>query len=426
MHRSCWLLLLGLPACLDSNSHYLTASGRWKLSMGRLAADPEDLPGMSGEQQNEPLLVGSRWCPEISSSAERRAKCFAGGVDGPAQLDGECIELTGAGSVTWRFDRIACDDPAIFLPEQVRLRAVAADEVEGRLVPYLDAMGRRYLVGDFPESISPADDATLIKLAADQPVRFAVNLLAGDRRVAWDGERATLAVETLAGEPPTVALAERATISLQAPAGSEAALSLVVGPSRVALGRIRGVGLDELAELEVVVAYFEEPEVPRQPQAARAVARDREGDLVYGARAEWEVLAGSFPFAPVSLFGERANFDYTTLSDFERDPGESNVCYPTHDLKLRHYTGRIAAHVGGLSAEAELAWSYQYRPDLDTPFAAPDAELPPSSLCQGPGFDELTCACDSGPGPRPAFGSLALLSLGTALCLRRRARRRDR
>ncbi len=426
--RAAWsLLLLGLAAgcpddCDRDPGHYLTESKNWQLSSDHLQADPCDRPGSKGTQKNEPMLVGTRWCPKLSG---KRGECYEASVAGPAQLDGECIELTGSGEVLWRFDPIPCEHEGLFFPEQIRIRSLAASEVRGRLVSYLDALALDYLssgTGAFPLEAMQPPDATLLKVAADEPVHMAVNLWAGERRVAWSDDRVSLEVELLRGEAPVATLDEEAaTVFLQFPAGSEAALSLVVGPTRVALGRVRGVALDTLKELEVLVAYGNpnrEDARSQIPTAARAVARDGDGDLVYGARAEWEVLAGSFPFTPTWFYRDDANHDYTMLIDPAADPqkNEAPWCFPTPITGARSYTGRIAAHVAGLEADVDLAWTY----------AVPSEDVnllklqQPGPNCEGPGFEEPgACACTSAPQHGPVLVCLALLALGTA---RRRRR----
>jgi MYXO-CTERM domain-containing protein len=86
---------------------------------------------------------------------------------------------------------------------------------------------------------------------------------------------------------------------------------------------------------------------------------------------------------------------------------------------VHDYTGRIAANVAGLHAEADLAWSYQ-APAMEFDDVIADAlkPRPPGPNCEGPGFAEPACDCRSAP-QAPSLALLALLSLGTA---RRRRR----
>src|SRR5690606_8551504 len=137
---------------------------------------------------------------------ERWAQCYSGSVEGPGESDGLCIEVTGSGELLWRFDPIPCEHEGLFFPQQVLLRGDAPVQLRGRLVSYLDAQALIALspgTGEFsPEMVQPLD-ATLLKLAADQPVQMAVNLWAGDRRVAWSADETTLLeVEVLSGEAP--------------------------------------------------------------------------------------------------------------------------------------------------------------------------------------------------------------------------------
>lgn len=436
--RARWpLLLLALAAgcpssCGEQLSFYLSESGRWRLDSSGLRTDPCDLPGTAGIQKDEALLVGTRWCPEFEcvdedcgGASRFNAACYATSVEGPGEADGACIDITGSGELLWRFVPSPCEVAGIHLPEGVRLRGAALDEVRGRLVSYLDTEGKDYLspeTGPFPADIFPPADAELLKVAADQPVHMAINLWASERRVAWAGKQNSLEVEVLRGKAPDIRLDERSTVFVQVPTGTEAALTLVVGPTRVPLGRVRGVAIDTLEQLEIVVAYQPLPgENSRVPWAARAVARDREGDLVYGARAEWEVLAGSFAFSPTDLYTEGANLDYTLLIDTELEDDETSWCFPTPATGARSYTGRIAADVAGLHAEVDLAWTYQAPSgEVDDIFEEALNRERPSPDCEGPGFDEPgACECTSDPRGAPPLALLALVALGT---VRRRRR----
>ena len=98
------------------------------------------------------------------------------------------------------------------------------------------------------------------------------------------------------------------------------------------------------------------------------------------------------------------------------DPRYNCWCFPTPIIGARDFTGRIAAHVAGLDAEVDLAWTYVV-PTEDVDILKP---LHPGPNCEGPGFDEPgACACTSAPQHGPVLVSLALLALGTA---RRRRR----
>ncbi len=118
---------------------------------------------------------------------------------------------------------------------------------------------------------------------------------------------------------------------------------------------------------EVVVAYGPEDSYGvRAPAAARAVVRDDEGDLVYGARAGWEVLEGSFPLVPFSFHDADANHDEAVAPK-----------------------------------------------DLDDLFGDGSADKSKPD-CHGPGFPDAGCGCRSGPRGGAAAALLGLLALGTA------------
>ncbi len=442
--RDCCLLLLALAGgcpedCSDGDGDgsYVSSSGRWSFSTAALQFDPCEHPGGPGMQEQEALLAGTRWCPEIACDemlcgaapdAEVLAACYRASVDGPAQADGACLVLEGEGEVLWRFEPQPCAVPGVFPPEQLALRSAAAPALRGRLVSYLDTMSRKYLsaeTGEFPTGLEPAADAELLKLAADQPVHLLIDLRVDDRRVAWPAEGAAITVDTLRGAAPEVELGERATLFLRVPAGSEAALTLTLEDAVVSLGRVVGVPSAALAELEIVVGYGRNPDDgSRMPIGARAVVRDGEGDLVYGARAEWEVLDGSFPLSPIPYYREDCNYDYIALVDSAAAEDESAWCFTNPSSGARSYTGSIAARVANLHSDVDLAWTAEVPPpggfgDL---FAGAFARAKPNPHCQGPGFADVAegCGCRGDPcgGEGPAL--LGLLALGTA-----RRRRRE-
>lgn len=425
-----------LPCNLEEVVSYPSASGRWAFDASRLQFDPCASPGGPDWQEHEAMLAGTRWCPEIGCPGgsdcendlddEVLAACYDASIAGPALLDGPCLEFTGGGEVLWTFTPKPCTYPGIFLPEQITLHSAAPPEIHGRLVSYLDTMGREYLVperDEFPADLEPPADAGVLKIAADEPVHVSIDLRAGERRVAWIVEDAQLVVDPLHGPEPEVTLGERSTVLLRAQAGSEAALSLVVGDTVVPLGRVLAVPAQALAELELVVGYGRDDDFSLpMPVAARAVVRDREGDIVYGARARWEVLEGSFPLEPFTYYDVDANHDYISLLSNE-DEDTKAWCFTLPDSGSRDYTGRIAARVGELSAEVELAWTLAAVPpeDLEDLFGDGFADKARPD-CHGPGFPEEGCACRGGAPDGPAATLLALLALGTAR--RRRPRRR--
>lgn len=431
----------GCPTSCDDVEEvvsYYSASGRWTFETTELQFDPCATPGKPDQQDHEALLAGTRWCPEVrctrgldcehSVDNEVVAACYDASVEGPALADGPCIELTGSGEVVWTFAPKPCTYPGIFLPEQLTLHSSAAPEIRGRLVSYLDTMGREYLAaeaGEFPADLEPPADAEVFKVAADEPVHVAIDLRAGERRVAWITADAEVVVDTLRGVTPEVVLGERSTLLLRAPAGSEAALSLVVGDTVVPLGRVVGVPTQALAELSLVVGYGRDDGffLPA-PAAARAVVRDDQGDLVYGARARWEVLEGSFPLDPLDFYDLDANHDYISLLANE-DEDTKAWCFALPDSGTRDYTGRLAARVGELSAEVELAWTLAAVPpeDLEDVFGDGFADKGKPD-CHGPGFPEEGCACRSGARDGGLATLLGLLALGTARRRRRPARTR--
>lgn len=219
-------------------------------------------------------------------------------------------------------------------------------------------------------------------------------------------------------EQPTVALAEELRLTLTVPAGSEADLTFVVAGQSIALGRVLAVDPADLDDLDVVVGYGHEvvddaPDL-HVPFGVRAVLRDRDGDLVYGAPVTWEVEDGAFPILAIEDWADETIDrvgEYVVLYDYASET--SPVCFAPPLLGTSEYAGRVVARHAGLSAAAEFTWTVSAD--------SVDAQGDPSPRCEGPGFAPGACGCTS----TPRSGDAIVVAVTLLLVGSRRRRRGD-
>ncbi len=409
-HRWLPFVCLGFSACpATCETYYFTTSENFKLSTDDLASDPCQHPGTD----HEPLLVGTRWCPEtmcelpssICYPEETLFDCHEASVTGPAEVDGTCLRVTGAGAIVWQFLATPCDRPEskpLLDPddEEVHLRGVTADEVQGTILPFFDREGSVLVSADrSPGTIpTPADDEPL-KLVADAPVHLAINLHATDGRlVAWNHAAAEIVYTQTTGPTPMVVINPDASIDVTMAKGSASTLALAYAGHQIPLRRLEAVAVDDLQQIEVLVG-FQMSEAGTYPTAARAIVRDSAGDLVYGAPVTWSVTAGSFPLT--YLIADK-NLDYSRLTD---EGGLGCFVYPR--VGTREYTGGIAASFAGL--RDEVLFNFTAAAD-EKPGLLSSSYISPN--CSGPGYGR-GCGCQTSARGPDALAALALLLFAT-------------
>lgn len=413
-------LLSLLSACsepCDGSSYFLSSSTRWRLSSDELVADVcEHVEG------REHMVAGARWCPTLSTTdgspevaLDADLECYDISLGGPATLTDGCLEFTAAGAVQLKLTRdpVACEPPKNTKDEEVtfNLRVAAPADIRGELSPHVDRQAIAGLTAQegraFPPDITPLRDATTTKIVAGGASTLAINLWSGEDPVAWPSGQATVQATAIRGEPPLLAL-DGLAVTVTAPAGSEAELELVIADRPIPLGRIVAVDPSELRELDVVIAFWN-----ADPAGARAVIRDGDGDLVYGAPVAWEVEDGAFPLSPPITEGVDADYVQFVDDDMNLNLEEYlPICYKPPLFGTSEYTGRITASFAGLSDTAEFTWK------SSAPENGYDHTLDPAPSCEGPGFGE-GCGCTTSPRSGDALGLAALLLLAA----RRRRRR---
>ncbi len=375
------------------------AGGQFTTDSGQLAISDDEQVDIEGAR----FLAGSELCPtlkiqhgdELPEGEYVATDCFAQSFEGPVGQAGECLQFTEPGTVDWTFTPQECPGNAYGYtpaPDHVAIEVVAAENVEGSLPMRLEELVES-LVEDNPavrldggEDWKLADDEPL-RLVANQ--RFAVSpmLRTADGAVAWrEGE---LNAET---GVVTFPLETKGAWDLVANEGASSALTLAVDGGEFEVGTVEGVPESAVASIEIAVLYVDAEDGISMPYGARAVLRDQDGNLVFGAPVEWRHSALRLMTGPdAGLPGA----DYVMFADECSDPGTT----------FGEQRATLRASVGLVSDVVELVWT----PRLE---AAPEEGWTKHEDCQPP----TVCGCSSG-GSAPA----GLLVVGlAALGLRRR------
>jgi MYXO-CTERM domain-containing protein len=388
--------LLLLAAC-DGGS-FETDHGQLEISASSMV---DFAAGPDGPSR---FLAGTAICPSVSVSPDDRPAgdyepldCFAQSFAGPVEPDADCLALTGAGTVDWTFTPQACpgnDFGYAPVDDHVAIEVVAPDAVEGRLPMRVEELAESLADDpgvrlDHPDGWRLADGEPL-RLVAGQPfdVQPALRTIADGVPVAWEDG-------TLRSDGTTVIDAEEAVgmFRLLATKGETAALTLDVAGTPFPVGTIEGVAESAVASIEIALAFAQDPDTGiSSPYAARAVLRDADGALLFGAPVSWRFPKLRLATGPENGFPGR---DYVSFSDECTDPATT----------IGEQHGTLVASVAGVSASTELVWT----PRLE---AAPQDGWAAAEDCQPPAL----CGCASG-GPTP--GGFTLLGL-VALARRRR------
>jgi len=355
------------------------------------------------------VLAGTRLCPELlcDACADPDA-CDDAAVhaSGPIGVDGGCFVTEGPGEVVWTVDP-PCG-PADQEPDRVRMRVLAADEVEARVYHWIDAKVAHHAAGDHPivttlgaawPELLPRD----LKIVAGEQVQLEVGLFerATGHNVAHQAEPAAeVTWISTSGRPAIAYPSER--VDLLTFAGSRSTGSFRFADHTWPLGQVTGVAAESVTSLELAGALFhpEDPNAPllgrtAWPLGARAVARDDAGDLVVGLPVAWTVEAGD-----IAYWANESSHEWLVLADDCVAPEERAG---PRELVLR-------GHGGGLSASLRFAWAGT----SDTTFlntAEAGADWAPPATCLSP----AGCDCRSAD-----LGGASLLLLGLLALARRR------
>jgi hypothetical protein len=174
-------------------------------------------------------------------------------------------------------------------------------------------------------------------------------------------------------------------------------VQVVSGDNTWVAGQFEGVAA-QIASIEVVQAYAAN-DGERIPFAARAVARDADGGLVYGLPVAWKVTEGALAIEPGA--DPLPGLDYALLRD---------ACDPPPEDGAENRTATIEARYGSVSGSASLRWEVRVPAEPPDPFQ-------PDAFCQR--ASPLGCGCGAS-GPVPA----AWLVIAVLAAIRSRGRPR--
>jgi MYXO-CTERM domain-containing protein len=363
-HRSPVFLPLALLAACNPG---------FQTQQGQLWVSDSDVVGIEG---GGPFLAQTQLCPSLSSIADDFpegggdiAACFTDSLSGPVVDDGQCLTFTEPGAVQWAFTPTSCaaqDLGWVAVEDHVTLDVVAAADVEAYTPMLYEDYAERAqeegrLVGELPGDWQHVEGEPWRIVAGETyPLNARLRTRDTGEEVAWSGGAYTPAWQ--AGALPNVAVRAPGVIEITPWLGTRAGLTLFVGGSSFPLAEVLSVPVSAAASLEIVHVYSRDIEDPSVtiPYAARAVVRDGDGNLLFGAPVVWE--SGPIDVTTTTdVYGTAP--EYAFLYDACRDPSTIGGPQAT----------KLTATLGDLRAEVDLTWT----PAL----TEPDPEWEPSPSC---------------------------------------------
>lgn len=376
------------------------------------------------------VLQGSRACVEINAVNTGESwwidspfdQCYAITRNGEPFEDGSCATLDELGEVLFEYTPLATcpfdDVSPLLVPDRYRLAVTASEDVQrGRLEWWQEALAERALHpgprGSFPTDWIPAADEAL-QLVPGVEVPFPVVLLdATGERVAWDIGRGEV-VESRNGELRSLAAIPDYTgyVSVGIGEGERSELAFVGFGVERPVAEVVATPASQAASLEIVVGYGQgaepEPERWAEPYGARAIVRDGEGRVIFGAPVQWTLVEGHLVTGPLDA-------ELGTPPEYL---GIADDCEPPPSApELRSAT--LRAELGTLVHEVELEWTVL--PDQE----ASEDPFAPSPACQrggeADGLDDRGCGCVAAGSRHTGWSMLGLVML---VVVRRRRRAR--
>ncbi len=214
-------------------------------------------------------------------------------------------------------------------------------------------------------------------------------------------------------------------MTLTASEGEPAQIRLRIGDDVWTAATVIGVPRDSVESLEIVGAQtvIIRTDEPTGPAAARAVVRDSEGELVFGAPVAWRVQQGL-----VSLTGPEARGPDFSVFGVRSPPlpGPDYVYIDDDCLPPSKRIGRrevsLSASYRDLRDEVTFAWTHDPG-GTPSEWAAADARFEPGPQCPP---NDAGCSCASVPGGSTRASGTIPFACALALLYRRRRRARRR
>lgn len=324
---------------LSCTEQLLTQSGRVAVELADLQVAP-----LTGMEASRPVLQGTRLCPTLRCAACGSTpidvtSCFDSVVEGGSVDADGCVVADAVGPLAWHLQPRACD-VAGYAPqaEELALQVVGPDAVHPVLSQWAEEWAEATLHGDFPPDWRDLSSGAL-RLAVGGTYAVDVELMSDAGPVAWNPSAASFTLTPGEGRAPVlVSGRDPGKASLTAPDVGAARLDLSIGESTWPLADVEAVAADEIDALTIVVG-LSDGDGGTVPAGARALARTKDGHLVYGAPVRWSVTRGALIVTPtLGLPGQ----DYALLED-----------------GCRGSLGRatLRATWDGLDASADLSWT---------------------------------------------------------------------
>ncbi|HJN72374.1 MAG TPA: hypothetical protein QGF58_00455 [Myxococcota bacterium] len=341
-----------------------------------------------------PVEVGSELCPEINcvgcgESSTAIDDCWELSTAGLTETD-DCYGFDTLGNASMTWTAVECD--TITDAEDDVLNFVVVDGLGPRLeFPYAEAAlqsnedteaGLRHHEQDaFPEDVLPGDHLLILDGSA---IRTQVVLEHDELGLAAFNPSA----HELTVEGGTVLEQERNNVLFSADGEG----SILFDSEEI--GTFATLSPEMVVSLEIHAGIFAD-EDSESPLAARAIARDADGNQVFGVPVEWSIEDGtSIAVAPVLDQEGDESSQTVFLSDACIEPDGSER------------TSLLVARWEDLEASAELTWQ--------SAEADPDWEAGEDCL------EVETTGCSGGCTAGPAAPGLAALLLGLAVTRRRK------
>ncbi|MDC0675500.1 hypothetical protein [Nannocystis radixulma] len=349
-------------------------------------------------------LLGSQACfhfglmdvKEQNVLAPDAVACVDATIAGVPVHEGDCMVLDELGPLQIDFTpRAGCPFPEVadsLVTDRFEIEVVPGGELRAGFEWYIEHSALRWLTsaGELPADLIPAADEPL-RLVPGVEVVFPINLIdAAGERVAWDLTQG-LASESRDGGPgrelPRVEdIDSQWRVSIGP--GEHSMMTFEIGGEVLPLAEVVATPAEEAASIEVVAGYFGE-----LPFGARAIVRDGEGHVIYGAPVAWSLVEGELALGPLE---GGAPPEYTVIEDGCLPP-------PTSAEPRRAI---LRAQLGALSDEFELEWTVM------PPETASEEPFEPYKSCvrgtntpddpAGPGQDDdlgdRGCNCAATPG----------------------------
>jgi hypothetical protein len=334
-------------------------------------------------------------CPESIDIAA----CFAPSVEGGSVSGDLCAIAETPGTFVWHFDPVvdvaSCGaDPATYTPtaDEVSFEVVSTTEVRPVLLQWAERGAEEALVpaGDaFPDDWM-VEEGEPFQVVAGGRLQLPVAFLTSDddRIVAWDSNEVFVEVVTNVGDNPDVSMPQPGVVAITPTLGSVNEVFVTVRSDTWVAGTVVGVSPEDVASLEIVVALLDD-DGHASPFGARAVLRDADGALVYGAPVTWRLIEGNVLLDSDADSG-MPGADYVGIRD---------ACVAALPDVSDPRSATIEASYGGLTSTATFDWVVP----------ASTGEFFPDSECAGQPNGDATeegCACDQSGVPGMGIAAL--------------------